>query len=341
MTTPRQIKIVEDLAQKMEPVIRDAFLDVVQRVVTDIDMDALIASLGAGDVNSALALVAVDAGSAFALTEAIRSAYVQGGSLTGDGLPSAMVGRFSFNGRHERAEAWIGRNAGELIQGISEETLQTSRAVILEGFEKNRTPDQIARDLTGRVVSGVREGGMIGLNSEQSNSVLRAREILSDPERIREYFVKDRITGRWKPRFKLTDRRFDSTVIKAIKSGTPLTETQIRGITEAHKSKALGYRGRVIAKDQSFTAIAAGRAEGFQQISERPDVEDVTKRWQHNLSENPRDDHQAMDGTVVSLNEAFQFSDASMQNPHDPSGGAGHSIGCRCICFYRVVVSKG
>ncbi len=77
------------------------------------------------------------------------------------------------------------------------------------------------------------------------------------------------------------------------------------------------------------------------QLLGRAGVADVTIRWQHNLSAEPREEHLAMDGTVLSISERFQFSDVAMAHPHDPAGGAKHSIGCRCVGVYRVELERG
>jgi hypothetical protein len=48
-----------------------------------------------------------------------------------------------------------------------------------------------------------------------------------------------------------------------------------------------------------------------------------------------------MGGTVIQLGETFNFPDgARMKYPHDPAGGAAHSIGCRCVAIHRVKLPK-
>jgi len=96
-----------------------------------------------------------------------------------------------------------------------------------------------------------------------------------------------------------------------------------------------------VARNETFTAQASGRNEGWQQVLERPDIDGVTVRWQHNLSQKPREDHVSMDGTIIQIGGDFIMDDGTaMSYPHDPRGGPIHSNGCRCIAVYRPVLPK-
>jgi hypothetical protein len=223
----------------------------------------------------------------------------------------------------------VAEKAASLIQGITAETEAMARAVLRQA---GQVPSRkLATEITGRVVGQRRAGGFIGLTEQQADSIIRGRSALQsgDPSQMRAYLD-----------LKLRDRRFDGAIKKAVREGRAIKGAELDRIMEAHKSKALAYRGRVIARNETHTALAAGRDETHRQMLERPDVAAVTKRWQHNLSEHPREDHQAMDGTVIGFGETFNFADAAMKHPHDPAGGAKHSIGCRCIAVYRVELER-
>lgn len=331
-----QSRRVREALRKLEPEIRKAFERAIQQAAGSVDQAALLELLESGQVERAVELLRINRAIMFPFDEAIRAGYIAGGTMVVADLPRGLEGRFAFDGRHARAEAWVSEHVGDLIQGIEQESIETTRRVIREGIDAGRSSRAVARDITGRKVGTRRIGGYLGLTSEQTDQVLSARSILSDPEQIRSYFVKDRKTGRMKPRYKLSDRRFDARIKKAIAEGRTLSGKELDDVIEAHKAKALGYRGRVIARNEAHMALAAGREEAYAQILEDPEVETVTVRWQHGLSQEPREEHQAMDGTVIELGETFDFSDASMMHPHDPAGGAKHSIGCRCIAVYRV-----
>lgn len=320
------------LLKKLEPAIQKAFIASILKAGAAINQKALIESLSAGDLEGAAQLLRIEQAALFPLVEAVRGAFVEGGLAVGSALPKGISGKFGFDGRSLQAEQWVRTEGARLIQGIEEESLAQARLVIRAGLEAGFSPAKIARELTGKVVGSKRVGGFLGLTTQQTDSIIRGRAKLSsgNPALMREYMD-----------LKLRNRNYDATINRAISSGTPLTGSQIDTIIEAHKTKALGYRGQVIAKNEAFTAQAAGQSEGFRQVLARGDVEAVTKRWQHNLSEFPREEHVEMDGTVVDFDEDFVMSDGvRMSHPHDPRGGAKHSVGCRCVAIYRVVVAK-
>lgn len=340
MTARKQNLNLQRALRGLEKTIAAAVKEALEKASFAINQKALIDAINRRDFAEIINLTRINPAVMFPIDEAIRGGFIMGGGLVGGDLAAGLAGTYSFNGRHPQAEEWIKQNGGLLIQGIIDESIQSVRAVVEAGIASGRSSSSMAREITGRKVGQRRVGGILGLNSDQAEQVARARSILSDPATIRQYFIRDRESGQMRPRYKLSDRRFDRVIKEAIRDGKAITGRRLDQITEGHRSKALGYRGRVIAKDQSFRALAAGRAMGYDQLVENPNVEKVTVRWQHNLSQNPREDHVAMDGTVIDLGETFQFDDAAMKHPHDPVGGAEHSIGCRCVAIYRVVMKR-
>jgi hypothetical protein len=330
-----QTRRVRAALAKLQPEIRKAFEQAIQQAAGAVDQAALIELLESNQIERAVELLRLNRAIMFPLDEAIRTVFIAGGTMVAADLPRGVSGRFGFDGRHVRAEAWVREHVGNLIQGIEQEGIETTRRVIREGLEAGRSSRVVAREITGRKVGTRRVGGYLGLTSEQTDQVLRARSILSDPDQIRDYFVKDRKTGRMKPRYKLSDRRFDTRIKKAIAEGKALSGKDLDDVIEAHRSKALGARGRLVAKTESHTALAAGREEAYQQLTDNPEVETVTVRWQKSPRINDRPDHLAMDGTVITFGETFNFADARMKHPHDPAGGAKHVANCGCIAVYR------
>lgn len=332
-----QGKRFNDAVRKLDGTLGRLFLEAFARHAASINEKALIEALKVGDIARAAEMLRLTPAQMFIVQEAVRSGFILGGGMISTDLPRAIRGRWGFNGSHLRAEQWIQRNGVDLIEGITEDTDRVVRRVITEGLQEGRSHQRIARDITGRRVGNKRVGGFLGLNSDQTDHVLRARQMLSEPDQIRNYFKRDRATGTLKPRYRLSDRRYDRLVQRAISEGRALKPAELDKVMEAHRAKALGYRGKVIAKDQAHSALAAGREEGYLQVLENPEVETVTVRWQHNLSLEPRENHATMDGTVIQLGETFDFPDGTqMTRPHDPAGGAKHSVGCRCTGIYRV-----
>ncbi len=314
---------------KMEPAIRDAFIAAIQSARNSVKFSDLVEALESQNIERAVRLLRIEQGVLFPLDDAIRAAYVAGGVSVA--APTGLSGAFGFDGRHPRAEAWAAQQGSALIQGIQQDTLASARDVISEGLAEGRSSRKIATDLVGRKIGKKREGGFIGLDDRQAASIRKGRAALlsGDPGEMAKYL-----------KLKQRDKRFDGTIRKAIKAGKPVAAGDVDKIIAGHKSKALKARGRRIARNEAHTAAAAGRDEAYAQILERDDVEGVTRRWQHNLSTNPREDHLAMDGTIIQAGETFDFGGVQMKHPHDPAGGADHSVGCRCVAIYRVILKR-
>ena len=330
--TLSQQRQIDALLAEFGPKIRDAFIAAIYNARGAISIPELIKALQAGDIERAVRLFRMDQAALFPLEDAVRGAIIAAGQTVAEN--AGLSGAFGFNGRHLRAEALIREMGATLVQGIQEDTLNMARTVITAGLQDGFTPQKVQRELTGTLnrLTGRREGGFLGLTTQQADSIISGRAKLAsgDPALMREYLD-----------LRLRDRRFDAMVKRAIRDGKPVSPADLEKIITAHKNKALRYRGEVIAKNEAFSAQAAGRDEAYRQALERADVASVTKKWVHGLSKEPRPDHLRMNGTVIDMDQKFVMDDgAQMSFPHDPNGGARHSISCRCTCFYRVILKR-
>jgi hypothetical protein len=205
---------------------------------------------------------------------------------------------------------------------------------ILAGMVANNTPDQIARSLIGTrtQTTGRRKGGVIGLNARQVEFIIDAEEKLrsGDPALMREYF---RLTTR--------DKRFDATIRKAIESGKALpSETTTRAI-ERLRDRNLQLRGKTIARDQSITALRAGRHEGFKQLLDGGKVteDQIERTWSDTGDGRERPSHALLDKQMVkgmSLPFISPLTGAQMMYPGDTSLGAPASETVQCRCFESI-----
>ncbi|AHD02946.1 hypothetical protein [Leisingera methylohalidivorans] len=330
MASQRQALI--EALRKLEPGIRRAFEDAIQRASSAISLKQVIELMEANRFEDLVRLLRIDQSVLYPLTEALRGGYIVGGNLGSAVAPKSLIGYFGFNGRHERAEAWLTQNGARFIQGITEESTQTVRTAVQAGIQQGRSSRAVAAELIGRRVGSRRVGGYLGLTAQQADSIISGRSKLAsgDPVQMREYLG-----------LKLRDKRFDRTILKASREGRSITGKQLDQIMEAHRSKALRYRAKVVAKFEAREALAAGREEAMVQLLDRPDVEEVTARWQHNLSKEPRPDHVTMSGTVITLGQGFQFPDGTrMKRPHDQNGPLRHRIGCNCMAIYRLKLRR-
>lgn len=88
------------------------------------------------------------------------------------------------------------------------------------------------------------------------------------------------------------------------------TEARAELIADTETSAAYGFAGQ-----------AAARAAGVQY-----------KQWIHaGLPLVPREDHLAIDGLIVPIDEPYPVGDPPLMYPHDPDGSAEDVINCGCI----------
>lgn len=328
----QQERLIADLLRTHTKAIQEAIWAAIREANRNLDYSALIAALKANDIEAAASLFRFSQGQLFPVEEAVRSAYVSAGASVAPHLPRLPAGAFGFNGRHWRAEAWLqGQLSKAVVGSFGEGSAEAARTIIRAGFEDGRGVQAIGRSLAGRLVGGERVGSVFGLSDPIAASIERSRRLLSSgsPTQIREYFG-----------LKLRDARNDKLVKKALRDERPLTTAEVDKIIQDHTNKAIRRRAQDIARNEAFTAQSMGREESYKQVAERPDVEAVMKRWQHNLSDPAREDHEAMNGVTIPVNEDFHFSDVDMSAPHDPRGGPKHSMGCRCVAIYRIRVAK-
>lgn len=185
----------------------------------------------------------------------------------------------------------------------------------------------------GRInrATGKREGGIIGLTSQQAAYVRNMRAELADPTRMANYFTRTK-----------RDRRFDKLVKKAQAEDKPVSKADIDRIAGRYADRLLKLRGDTIARTESITAMRAGQHEGFRQLVESGKVRDdqIERTWSAAKDASTRDHHRAMNGTKLrGMGKDWLLPDGSrMQYPGDVSLGAaaGEVINCRCYEAYRI-----
>lgn len=334
-----QQRRIEQLLAKQSSAIEKAFIQAIAKAKLNVDRAELLRLLEAGQIERAAQLFRIERGVMFPISEAIRDAFIAGGMAVADDLPKGLSGRFGFDGRHPRAVNIATEQAARLLTAESETAMDNARAIIVDGLDTNRGLDSVARDLGGRKVGKRRVGGVIGLDAQQVQRQINLRAIVSDPDRIGEYF-KD--AGMKTARYSEGNRRFDARVRKAIKDGKALSAKDVDALVEAYKVKAGGARAKRVARNEAFVSQSSGRAESYQQMMGRPDVETATVRWQKSPRLEDREDHQQMDGKTITVGEMFTLPDGTqMAHPHDQRGGAKHNANCGCVGIYRVRLKRG
>jgi hypothetical protein len=314
----QQRAIYERLVAQGEDDIAEAFLRSAGRL--DVSFADLVAAIEAGDFLTVERLVTPTAASMFPMAEAMRQTFISGGFSA----LQIVGGSFGFDGRSPRATAFIDRQGGNLIQQIQEDQRQVVRIVLQE--TQGEGAASIGRKIVGTVnpATRLREGGVIGLTAQQTQWAFNAQRELEqlDPA----YFQR-----------KQRDLRFDRLVKKAIRDGKPIAQADIDRITNRYRDKLLKQRGLIIGATEAKKAGAAGQWEAFSQLREQG--VNVSKRWQHGFSREPRMDHVALEfAPARPFDQPFIMGDGTpLLYPHQEGAPAEHVINCRCSVIYRIV----
>lgn len=330
-------QIVEELLALHEPIVRNAFLAAVDEIRSAIVLRVVIERLERGDIAGAVAALQVEAEAYGRLERAIAEAYYDGGGATVGNFPAVRdpTGNrvvFRFGIRNPASEAWLRDHSSRLVTRIVEDQREAIRFVLTAGLERGENPRQTALDVVGRVERGTnrRVGGIIGLTAQQARYVEAARrELLSgDPDAMRHYLTRAR-----------RDRRFDRSVIKAIRDGRRLDPDTVSRITGRYSDRLLELRGEMVAQNETQSALSKAREDAIrQQIAEgKVDADAVTKVWKHTPQENPRFHHRAMNGKSVGLDEQFELPNgARLSYPHAPDAPVGEKVFCKCLYAYKI-----
>src|SRR5690606_24957978 len=116
--TPRQR--IEALLEQFAPPIREAFMEAVQDITKQAEVARIAERLERGDIDGAIRALHLDPVAYRTLDEALRQAYIGGGSSAVAGMPVLREpdgGRvvLRFDARNPRAEQWLTEHSSTLI----------------------------------------------------------------------------------------------------------------------------------------------------------------------------------------------------------------------------------
>ena len=287
------------LLAALEPDVRRAFERAVADLAAAPSLARLEAALASGDIDAALAILDIDEAAFDGFREALRSAFREGGTAEAQALnataPTFAV-RFALG--NPLAEQLARELGSTLIRQITDETRQQARRVIADGIAQGVNPRSTARLLVGvhDPPTGRRVGGILGLTAQQNAWVGNAADELSGEPPSANYLQRQ-----------ARDRRFDSTVRKAIREGKAIPEAQRAMMVRRYRARLLKLRGETIARTESIAALNGGRYEATRQMVERglatPDR--ITLTWSDSRDALVRDLHRAMNGQQRRFGEPF------------------------------------
>ncbi len=324
--TKRELAIIK---RRMERQMAAAFDSIVSGIRDSVQVSTLERLIVDGRVDDVIRMLRLDAVTWQPYIESIRESYRTGGETgaaqvgmakTAEGM---LVARFDL--RNPRAEQWLARKSSQMVTEIVEAQRSVVRDMLTRGMVRGDNPKTTALDLIGRInaSTGRREGGFIGLTSNQAGWVSGVREKLST--------LDDSYFG-----LTLRDRRLDGAIRSAIADGKPLPKSVIDSAVTRYQARAERYRAQTISRTESLNALRAGQWEAMAQVSEEVG-EDATKKWDATGDAQTRPDHMAMDGVDVPINAEFEMPNGDeMLYPGDPAGSAENVINCRCAVNYSI-----
>lgn len=331
----------DELLDSYGPRVAAAFREAIETIKSSVVLKTIVERLERGDIAGAIQAVQFEPEAFAALEMSLREAFNAGGVGMVQGLPS-LVGPdglrvlFQFGVRNIEAERLIREQSSTLVTNITSDQRDALRLAFETGLASGKNPTATALDVIGRVsrITGRREGGTIGLTTPQVEFIYgergaRANLLSGEPELMRKYL-----------NLKTRDRRFDRSVLKAIREDRPVDAAIVTKIVGRLNDKNLQLRGETIGLEETRTALFSVRDNAIRQQVEagKITIQEVTKNWKHSGSEHPRMQHiQMATQDAVPLDMPFVAPDGTMlMYPHDPKAPARHRLGCKCRVEYDI-----
>lgn len=323
------------LLDALAPSVRSAFLAAIFDMRSEARLTLVTSAIERGDVQALIEVLQLDPEFFAPLDAALTAAYRRGGedamrSLPRFQRPSGLPVAARFNGRNPRAEQWLLRQSSALITEIISDQRIAVQIALEGGMAQGRNPRSVALEIVGRINRATkrREGGIVGLTSQQTGYVTNMRAELRDPERMANYFTRQR-----------RDRRFDSVVSRALREGRPVPQAKVDQIASRYADRLLKLRGDTIARTELLQSLHAAQDEAIRQVIDAGFVsaDQIARKWDAAEDAATRPSHAAMDGQRAGVDGVFQSGDGYLlRYPGDRSLGApaGEIINCRC----RVVI---
>lgn len=273
--------------------------------------------------------------------ESMREAFVAGAknleTVVPKNVPSPTAQGakllFRFDVQDAAAQAWLAQRSSALVVEVLEEQRAAIRLVVERGTRLGNNPLRTALDIVGRVnpVTGRREGGIVGLTSQQASWVSNARDELADPDKMGRYLRRQR-----------RDKRFDSIVKRARREGRAVAQADVDKIVGRYSDRLLAFRGETIGRSEALQGFAQGRHQAVNQLIDQGVPGQFVKRvWDATMDRVTRPDHRAMNEQAVFGNEEpFQVPSTGhlLMHPGDSSLGAPAEQIINCRCYERLEV---
>lgn len=329
-----------NLEALMIPEIRQAFLAAMQTVADSAIINEMVLAIESADLERLMRASGYTPAVLASVLDAIEEAYKRGALMTVADWPKVIPtptgpAVFRFDMRNPIVEADLKNFSSMWVTQITSEVRETIRTMLNYGMIAGNNPRKTALQIAGVInkATGKREGGAIGLSSNQTKWSTNARTYL---ETLDKRYLS----------LKLRDKRFDSVFKRALESGKPLSQQDVGRFMVSYNNRALKYRADVVARTETVQALNRGERIAHDQILNEGLIREdqVTKEWDDTGDGRVRTTHSVLavkygPGKDIPLNEAFVSPSGSrLMYPGDHSLGADASeiIHCRCRARYKV-----
>jgi hypothetical protein len=312
-----RLRAINRLLSKYEPDLARGFMEGVKRIQSEVVLKDVAEKIAAGDIAAVMAIIGpVQIGTSFgAMLNTTLGAYFDSGDMAARDTSVSVW----FNHANPTAAASWQRYQQAKITQLTDEAKETINQIMRRALAEGRNPMDTARTIRDS----------IGLTAQQEQAVDNYRTALQ--QRMSNALER-----------KLRDRRFDSTVRRAIANDKALSPEQIDRFVARYQARQLQHRAQTIARTESTRAINAGQ-QAYIETAVKDGVvrrEQVRRFWVVTRDERTRRAHAAIprlnpDG--VGLDEPFKTPLGPLMYPGDTAGSPENVINCRCALFTRIV----
>ena len=327
------------------PEVRKLFLEAMAQIVNRAVVEEMAKAIDENDLEALYEASGFTPAVLNGIINKINEVYEDTANITVDSWPKRIQTPFGrkipiFNIRNERVEQQLKNYSNEFVTNISDEVKETLRVMLSDGMSKGANPRDTALNIVGRInpLSKKREGGVIGLSSNQARWSLNARRYLENLDE--KYFELG-----------LRDKRFDSLVRKAIAERRKLTKEDIDRLIVSYNNKALKYRADAIARTETMQSINRGEWAAIEEGIENGyfKSKQIKKWWSDAHDGRTRKTHFQL-GKKYNRDNAIPYEEAfvtktgeKLMYPGDKSLGASprEIIHCRCKAVYKIDFISG
>lgn len=314
-------KRIDDLLSQGERRIAQVFRAAIDATKSQLDMELLEALLLRGDIAGAMQLL-IDIGAQ--IGSASSMVFITAGQSTAQFLTNAGVGYIVFDQLNERAIRIMQASQLELIREFTDEQRRAVQTVLTDGITRGIGPREQARNFRYA----------IGLTERQAQAVMNYRRLL---ENAGDATLPKGAQGEALTRA-LRDKRFDRSILRAIRQGQPLDAADIDRQVTAYAERSVKNRSETIARTEALRAVHEGTNEAWDQAIDggSVDPDKVTQKWTSARDTRVRESHRRLNGQIRPLGGTWQGDYSVLRYPGDPNGAAADVIQCRCILVRRI-----